>query len=294
MSFREFTSNILSTRDYMGNSLEGNVISDIRAYLDSINAVAGKEKGFSLIILEKGDEVFHGLEGIGGYSGIMIRSPHYIGLALADEEPEIEFFGAYHMQSAVKKLYDMKLGSCWINIRNVSGEKKAKLPGSDKGSINYLLAFGMADEKAAKNRKPQTTVTVEGSSYSQDPYGLKVSEAAASDRARNSLEETVYLHEWGRAATLEDLESRGVQEIFYYVRNAPSYKNLQTCRLILGDGEAELAVKNPRSEDSYVDAGIMLYMLEGLTRDMGIPGKWNFIKDSSGNKEYSVVAKIEL
>lgn len=294
MSFRDFTANILSTRDYKETRLEEKVISDIIAYLRGINADAGSEKGFSLIMLENGEEVFNDLEGIGGYSGVMIKSPHYIGLTFYREDSEAEFFGSYYLQSVVKKLYEMKLGSCWINVRSMSDDLKAKLLKNDKGSINYLLAFGLADEKAIKQKAPHMTVTSEPSSYKQDPYGTKLSEAASSDKVRHSLGEIVYLYEWGKQATYEELESRGMADIFFYVRNAPSYKNLQPCRLILKDGEVELAILNPESEGSYIDAGIMMHTLEGLSKDLGIPGKWNFIGEKSSNKEYGLVAKIEL
>lgn len=294
MSFKEFVANILSTRDYNAGMLEGKVIADVNAYLETLNDDFGKEKGFSFILLEEGDEVFNTLKGVGGYNGVMIKSPHYVGLVTQDEEPEKEFFGAYYMQSVVKKLYDMKLGSCWINIRGVPEDKKKVLLGDKTGSINYLLSFGMADEKAVRQKSRQVSISGEGNEYKNNPYGLKVNEALPSDRARNSVGEVVYLYEWGRQATLEELESRGVDEIFFYVRNAASYKNLQPCRLILRDGEAELAVINPRGEDSYIDSGIMMYTLDGLAKDMGIPGKWEFVKDMSGKKEYTTVAKIEL
>jgi hypothetical protein len=294
MSFKEFTANILSTRDFEQTQLKGLVISDILEYLKEINTGIGIEKGFSLIMMEKGEEIFNTLEGIGGYSGIMIKSPYYIGLATFNEEPETEFFGAYHMQSVVKKLYDMNLGSCWINARSIPHEIKNKLLQNNVGKVNYLLAFGIPDEKAIRQKTPHMTVAASDASFKQDPYGTKINEASASDRARHSLLEIVYMYEWGKAATYEDLESRGMADLFYYVRNAPSYKNLQPCRLILKDGEVELALMNPECESCYTDAGIMMYTLEGLAKDMGIPGSWHFVEDGSANKEYKVVAKIKL
>lgn len=294
MSFREFTANILSTRDYKSTPLEEKVIGEITAYLGEINVGIGREKGFSFVMLEKGEEVFHDLEGVGGYSGVMIKSPHYIGLTTSHEDPEIEFYGAYYMQSIVKKLYEMKLGSCWINVRSLAQDKKAKLLNNHERSINYLLAFGLEDEKAIKQKTPKVTVTTEASTYKQDPYGTKVNEHVSSDNARHSLGEIVYLYEWGKQTTYEELESRGMADIFFYVRNAPSYKNLQPCRLILKDGETELTIIRPQAEGSYTDAGIMMYTLEGLAKDMGIPAEWNYIKDDSNHKEYSVVAKIKL
>lgn len=294
MSFRGFTANILSTRDYKGNSVEGKVIAEVKAFLEDLNSGIAKEKGFWFILLENGPEVFNGLEGVGGYSGIMIRSPHYIGLGILRDDPEIEFYSAYYLQSVVKKLYDMKLGSCWINIRDIPAEKKRKLLNGNDGSINYLLGFGEADEKAVRHKTPQIRVTSDDSAYKQNPYGTRISENIDSDKVRNSVEDIVYMYEWGRKATYEDLESRGMEEIFFYVRNAPSYKNLQPCRLILKDGEAELVVLNPKTEGSYTDAGIMMYTLDGLARDIGIPGKWTFVKDDGAGREYCTIARIEL
>lgn len=294
MSFREFVNNVLSTRDYKDGMLEGKVIAEVNAYLETLNDDFGREKGFSFILFEEGGEVFRELAGVGGYNGVMIKSPHYIGLAVKDEDPEKEFYGSYYMQSVVKMLYDLKLGSCWINVRNVVSDKKAKLLGNNSGIINYLLAFGMADEKAIKHKNPQMTVTGEDSAYKQNPYGLKVNETMSSDKARNSVGEMVYLYDWGRQASVEDLESRGMDEIFFHVRNAASYKNLQPCRLILKDGEAELTVVNPKDENSYVDAGIMMYILDGLAKNIGVPGKWQFVSAEADKGAYTVVAKIEL
>lgn len=293
MSFREFTANILSTRDYEGTHLEEQYIKFIKAYLGEFNDSIGKEKGFSFIMLEKGEEVFKDLEGVGGYSGVMIKSPYYIGLNILKENHETEFLGAYYMQTIVNKLYEMGLGSCWINIRNIAQDIKSKLLKNQEGSINYLLAFGLAKDKV-KNKTPRMTVINATSTYKQDPYGTKVISPTGSDKARLSLGELVYLNEWGKAATYEELETRGMADILYYVRNAPSYKNIQPCRLILKDGEAELAILNPENEENYVDAGIMMYTLEGLAKDIGIPCKWNFVKEESNNKDYSIVAKIEL
>lgn len=294
MNFREFLANLQSTRDYEEENLKGLVLSDIKVYLEKINAGAGKEKGFSLIMLENGSEVFNVLKGVGGYSGVMIKSPHYIGLAVSKEDHEDEFFGAYHMQSVVKKLQEMYLGSCWIDIREISDDIKLKLSEDSSLRINYLLAFGIADEKALKNNRSRMSVTNAASEYRQDPYGIKVKATETSDKSRLSLGEIVYMYEWGRQATYEELESRGVADLFFYIRNAPSYKNLQPCRIILKDGEAELALLEPENARNYIDAGIMMYTLEGLTKELGIPEKWSFVRDKSCNKEYSIVAHIEL
>ncbi len=294
MSFRKFLANVQSVRDYEKESLKHLIIGDIKAYIGDINANIGREKGFSFIMLENGEEVFNHLEGIGGYSGIMIKSPHYIGLSISKEEAETEFLSAYYMQSIVKKLFEMTLGSCWINVRNVSLDVKAKLSSHDKSNINYLLAFGIADEKVLKEKASQMKVLNTSKDYKTNPYATKVIEANESNQVRLSIGEMVYFQEWGKEVDYEELERRGVAEVFSYVRNAPSYKNIQPCRFILKDGEADLAILNPQNKENYVDAGIMMFTVEGLVKDLGIPGKWSFVKEETDNKEYAIVAKIEL
>lgn len=294
MSFREFLSNLQSIRDYEEDNVNNIVLADIKAYIGDINTAVGREKGFSLILFENGAEIFKKLEGVGGYSGIMIKSPHYIGLSLSNDKAETEFLGAYFMQSIVKKLSDMDLGSCWINIRNVSAEVKARILNDDNKNINYILAFGKTNNKALKQKSAPIFVQNASASYKTDPYGTSVVETTGLDNARLSVGEIVYLHEWGNKVTYEELENRGIADLFLYVRNAPSYKNMQPCRFILKDGEAYLAIIGPDNKENYIDAGIMMYTAEGLAKDLGIPAKWSFVEDKAGSKEYKILAKIEL
>jgi hypothetical protein len=294
MSFREFTAKIESTRDFKEQRLSEAVLSDIIAYLREINAGVGTDKGFSFIMLDNGQEVFNDLEGTGGYSGKMIKSPHYIALTVLKEDPEIEFYGAYYMQSIVKKLYDLYLGSCWINVKSITQDMKSKLLKGYVRNINYLLAFGEPDEKAIKQKAAHLSVSSESLTYRQNPYGIKVGETSGSDKARHSISEIAYMYEWGKDATYEELEQRGMADILLYTRNAPSYKNLQPSRLIIKDGEAELAVMQPENTENYVDAGIMMYTFEGLAKDFGIPCKWQFVNEKPANKDYAITAKIEL
>jgi hypothetical protein len=90
------------------------------------------------------------------------------------------------------------------------------------------------------------------------------------------------------------MEKRGVLDLLYYVRNSPSFQNIQPCRLILKDGYAELAVVNPEREENYTDAGIMLFTLEGLAKELSFPSNWHFIQDDSGSTEYRRVAHFDL
>lgn len=290
MKFREFTINSHSTREYMDRRLEAEKMSSIKTYLDQLNRLIGKEMGFSFILMENGAAVYRELQGFGGYSGLMIKSPYYIGLQIDKPDHEIEFLGAFYMQGIVQKLYEMDLSSCWISLLSSTAEQKAKLIQRMAGTIQHLLAFGEPLKKEKKGDK-HTAIINRTTKYDQDPYGIAVLQ---TDEVRLSVVDTIYLKKWGNVAPFSEMEKRGVLDILYYVRNSPSYQNSQPCRLILQDGYAELAVMHPEKEENYTDAGILMFNLHGLAKEMSFPSIWRFIRDDSDNKEYKIVARIEL
>lgn len=290
MSFREFTINNRSTREFIDEEVEDSLISDLMIYLSDLNSGIGKEEGFSFVFLKDGNEVFKDLDGYGGYSGIMIKSPHYIGLRLDDLNRKSQVMGAYYMQSIVKKLYDMDLGSCWISLQDITSEQQEKLLSGREGIIQYLLGFGKALEEEKDDK--EYLIINRTSKYDQDPYGLAL--INTEDESRISVVETVFLHEWGNVARFSDMENRGVLDLLYYVRNSPSYKNDQPTRLILKDGYLELAIIKPHEEENYTDGGIFLYTLYGLARGIGYPASWHYIDDQSDNKEYQLIAHFDL
>ncbi|MDP2843156.1 MAG: hypothetical protein Q8O06_05930, partial [Acetobacterium sp.] len=137
-----------------------------------------------------------------------------------------------------------------------------------------------------------TTIINCDTKYEQNPYGITM--INTSDDARLSVVDTIFLQNWGNVAPFKEMEKRGVLDLLYYVRNSPSYQNGQPCRLILKDGYAELCVVNPEQEENYTDAGIMLFTLEGLAKELSFPSNWHFIQDDSGNTEYRRVAHFDL
>ncbi len=291
MKFREFTVNSHSTREYEESGVDEQDLGEIKTYLEEINNSAGKEKGFSLILLENGAEIYQDLEGFGGYGGVMIKGPHYIALRLDQTDHELEVVGAFYLQSVVKKLYDLDLGSCWITVDGIIPAQMEKLLAGQSGVVQHLLVFGKPAKKEKQSDK-HTTIVNCGTKYEQDPYGLAI--ITTSDASRLSVVETVFLKTWGNVAPYEEMEKRGVLDLLYYVRNSPSYQNAQPCRLILKDGYAELCVINPDQEENYTDAGIMLFTLEGLAKEMSFPSSWHYIQDVTGSSDYCRVAHIDL
>ena len=291
MKFREFTVNSHSTREFVDSGVDERDMNEIKMVLNEVNSTAGKEKGFSLILMENGADVYQNLEGYGGYGGVMLKGPHYIGLRLDKVDHEIEVLGAFYLQSVVRKIYDLGLGSCWISLKEITPDQSEKILGGQVGTIQHMLVFGKPAKKENKPEKHTTIINCD-SKYEQDPYGIAV--ITTNDEARLSVVDTIFLQTWGNVAPYEEMEKRGVLDLLYYVRNSPSFQNGQPCRLILKDGYAELCIINPEQEENYTDAGIMLFTLEGLAKELSFPSNWHFINDDSGNVEYRRVAHFDL
>lgn len=114
-----------------------------------------------------------------------------------------------------------------------------------------------------------------------------------SDEIRLSVVDTIFLQNWGMWRPYEEMEKRGVLDLLYYVRNSPSFQNVQPCRLILKDGYAELAVVNPIGKKT-TPMPIMLLPLKALAKELSFPSNWHFINDDSDNTEYRRVAHFDL
>ncbi len=295
MSFKKFLTEIKSVRDYEENHIGNLLMEEVKVFLDGINNAENVKGAFCFKIVEDGNSVFEGLEGVGGYSGIMIKSPHYISLVLSNDTIETEFIGAYYMQSIVKKLYELDLGSCWINVSKASDVIKSHILNEKDKYINYLLAFGKAKGKSDKQK---SAIHIQsGKDYKTNPYGARVVEKLDSETSRLGISDIVYLHDWENEISYEELQNRGLADLFYYVRNAPSYKNRQPVRFILRDGEVCLVVKNPNNKENITDGGIMAFTILGMAKYLGIPAKWSYVGDNAldlTSLEYIKLAKIEL
>lgn len=290
MEFREFTINNRSIREFEPYYLNETQLQKIQSRLNSLNTTVGKEYGFSFNYFEDGESIFKLLDGVGGYCGKMINAPHYIGLVLNEVNHKTEFLGAYYMQELVKALYDLKVASCWVTVMEANDEQQKIILQGKSGTVQYLLAFGGPDEKETFFEKHHEIINAD-QKYEQDPYGIAVINTKES---RRSLVESIYFEEWGNVAPYSVMEQRGVLDILYYVRNSPSHMNTQPCRLILKNGSADLAIINPECEENYTDAGILMYTLQGLAKELSFPAKWQYIEDESDNPEYRIVASVGL
>src|SRR5690606_6466704 len=102
----------------------------------------------------------------------------------------------------------------------------------------------------------------------EEPYSVKF-----------GIEDFVFDEKLEREVERDKLKTYGLIDLFYYIRFAPSTKNLQPWRFLFRDDttiELLLAFED-WDRHLLVDAGIIMYYFEELGRYAGINNKWQLI-----------------
>lgn len=294
MLIREFLEKRYSAREYEQKQLSESTIKTIVDYAREIEASIKSVK-VKFIFLKDGTVIFEKLNGYAGYAGVMIKSPHYIGILTEDENYRTQIAASYAMQSLIKKLFEMGLGTCWIDFSKAGERLQDELAGSELKNINYAVSVGYP--KKESRFKFVYVPSTSYSSVSNNPY-RQISESK-SDKSgeRLPIDQFVFKDEFGTHVSLDELEQRGLADVFSLVRNAPSARNLQPWRFILQNERIVMAVKNPSSKESMTDAGIMMYLFEGMAHDSGIRGEWSllpFEEFEYQNDKYAYVGEFRV
>lgn len=270
MLMTNFLRDRKSERDFKKKKINGDTIKEINSLLNQLEneKIKGKVK---FNFYEDGEFIYEKLEGIGGYSGVMIESPHYIGLEELDNDKDTKIYGSFYMEKLITDLNKLGLDTCWVGIHGSTEELKKEIFKDAKGQINYLLAVGYPKRK--------------------NPF------VNDSSSERLGVEELVYGEEIGKEIDHEELENRGLEDLFYYARFAPSTGNLQSWRFLLGKDKVTLIMKKEEGKEAnFIDAGIIMYYFEALGRSIGINGEWELIdgrhEDKDGQYEY--IGEIKL
>lgn len=291
MLFKEYLGHRKSTREYSSKSVEGKILEDLKEYIIQIEALY-KDGDIKFSFFKEGEKIFEKLDGYAGYSGVMIKAPHYLGLNINSKDDEVLMRASYSMQAILKKAYDFGLGTCWVDVNGVPDYIAAGV--FDEGKPDYLIAVG-APKKEHMTDKGEFRYAGGGSDVRNDPYSGKVIKKGHTSGSRKGIEEIVYLNEYGKKMSIEDVEQRGLEEIFFLVRNAPSTKNSQPWRFIIKGSKVLLAIVNPTDKKNIIDAGIMMYFFEGMAHDMGIRGEWTYLTEEikkHEEEEYLVVGEF--
>lgn len=254
-----------STREYKDRKLKKKEIKEVNDILKDVNLEANKHNvEFHLYLNE---EIFDQLEGEGGYSGVMINAPAYISLNMKDLKDETYIYGAYYLEDIIGRLSMIELGTCWISLYSVSDDLKRKVFNT-KDNIDFILGFG----------KPVQKSILEEEQYSN----------------RASVEDLVYFNDFSNNATIEELENYGLDEIFYYLRLAPSAFNKQPWRFLIKDGKIELYIEEYEGNVNLTDSGIVMYYYEKLAELMGITATWDLSASPSVKTDNKFIGRTNF
>lgn len=259
MIMANFLKTRKSVRDFKNKEVNSEKLEELKKVLEDLVDQEEYKNKIKFKLYENGKYVYDNLKGIGGYSGVMIKSPHYISMDLLDNDEKTIMYGAYYAEELISALNKNGLETCWVSVNQLEDDLRAKVFGDFTNTIDYVLAFGYA-----KARNP----------FVQEKFSERL-----------GLEELVYDRVVDQHLDIDELERRGLGDIFFYIRFAPSVRNLQPWRFVLEENKVELYIKfNEGDTPSFIDAGVVMYYFEQLALYLGIKNKWIL---GEGVREYN-------
>ena len=261
----QFLKSRTSTRDFKDMDLKKADIEKLQKIIDSEIIKLGKDD-LAFIVQTDGKSVYKALDGKAGYQGIMIKAPAYLALNTLNDDPASLVKGAYGVEEIITELDKMGIGNCWITVGDVEEDVKKSLFNYEKGEVNLLLAIGY-------------------------PVDTTVRQHQFDDR--KGIGEFVFIDDLGNKATNEDLEQRGLDEIFAYARFAPSAYNAQPWRFLLVDDLIKLYIEDYKGNANLLDAGIIMYYIDKLGESISMGSNWE-IKPEINDDKYVYIASKQL
>lgn len=232
MDYKKLILNRKSVREFKKTSIDSKYFNEIENYINNSKKLL-PEISVEIRMYEFKD-CYENINELAGYNGYLIQAPNYIILLSDVKNGYIENSG-YIGERLILKARDLGIDSCWITFNN-SDTIKEKLNISTDKEVTAIIALGYEDNKNTKNK-------------------------SVSDRL--SVEEIVFMDQWGKTASVTDLEERYLLDAFSYARMAPSSLNRQPWRFIIDGGKVILAVRSDDFASDYegkIDTGIaMLY-----------------------------------
>jgi len=257
MLITDFLLSRKSVRTYKNKALSNKEIESIEDILEIINK---ETDNVEFTLHSDGDRIYKALDGHGGYGGVMIDAPAYISMNIIEESPKAYIDGAYEFEEIVTKMRELSLGSCWITLSNCSEELLQETFNNEKGVVKYLLGLGHPTRDL---------------NFGNPSYTPKI---GVEDYVFKNLDKEAY--------TIDELESLGLADLFYYLRLAPSSKDKQAWRFVIDEGEIKLYIENLTNIDDYVDTGIVLYYFDGLASASGLRMTWDIDVKDEGDFVY--------
>ena len=257
-SIRDYKEKGLSESD---NKLVRNLIAEIPQVANTVNLKA--------TLLENGEEIAAKLDGVAGYNGVMIKAPHYLMICSDESEIGSEVAG-YIGEWLILNLTKSDIATTWIDINNQQITQEL-ICSEEKRVLRGLIAVGY----------PKMDIRVSNVYNSYVQSGYKDTEIEYSDEpqsSRKSVEEFVYINEWSGLASLDDLKDRALDNVFYYMRLAPSWGNRQPWKFLLMKNDIYLCIEKSEQapiEMQMLESGIAMLYFEVAMHDSGFPGGWD-------------------
>ena len=258
MIMANFLKTRKSVRDFKNKKIMPDKLDQVRKILQGIVDEESVKEQILFKLYENGEYIYYNLEGVAGYSGVMIESPHYISIDLKNENEKTLIYEGYYAEKLITELNELGIETCWISLNDIDEIVKQRTFGESTNNVKYILAIGYS-----KARNP----------FLQEPFSERL-----------GLEDLVYDRNLEKHLDIDELEKKGLGDIFFYIRFAPSAKNLQPWRFIIEDNRVELYIKFEQGDQPpFVDAGIIMYYFEILALYLGLKNKWIL---GQGIKEY--------
>lgn len=196
-------------------------------------------------------------------------------------------------EDIILKATELGINTCWVTFES-SNVVKDRLAISTGKELTAIIAMGYND---AEGKKKVINPTKTGENYSKSNMEVV---PLKNSSTRLSVEEIVYIGEWGKNAGLEELKNRGLFDAFHYAGLAPSTLNRQPWRFIVDDGQVILAVRDDEHTNTYeerIDAGIVMHHFGAIVDETLFKLNWKLEKPSKDYKipsDYVVVGYCNI
>lgn len=274
MQIRDVIKEKRSIREYKDKPLDENVIDNLVEYFQQVDPLI-EDIAVKFYFIEDGHKIHDLLLGNAGYHGMAIDAPHYIVL-LSEEKPHYLKNAAYMMEQILIKAYERKLGSCWIDVMDGIEDLKEQLGIERKDQIVAMAALGY----------PKTSF-----------WGI---ETTISER--KSIEEMVYKEQWEEIMELEEIRQRGLEDVLYYTRFAPSWGNMQPWKFILDEDKLILTMllkdeyvsEDSKNQFHELDSGVMILYLEKIMHEQGVDSYWKLDTGGIDKEKYKIPEEYKI
>ena len=263
MNFVKIVEEIRTIRDFKKSPVDQKLIDEIIDFGKNTRSIV-PDAEISIKFIENGSKLYKELYGKAGYYGQMIEAPHYIAISSKLYPNYLENSG-YIMEAMRLKAWDLGLGTAWLDVEEEETLKDAL--DMKEEVITAFIAIG-------------------------EPYKGLFKKDLSPKSTRMGITDMVYHKTWGEEADIEFLDERGITNLFYYAKLAPSWGNIQPWRFIVDDGKIYLAME--KEESKKIDAGIMMLYLDKASHAEGIIGKWIFEKSEKLNEKYNIPDEYEI